>query len=75
MTCVICGNGDTKAGHATVTLTRRGTTVVVKRVPAQICENCGEEYVDDGTTLRLLSLAEEASPAAVEVTVREYVAA
>jgi hypothetical protein len=50
-------------------------TLVFKGVPAQVCENCGEEYVDEDTTARLLQVAEEAARAGVQVDVREYVAA
>ncbi len=75
MKCVICKNGETRSGKATVTLEREGTTLVIKGVPADICANCGEEYVDEGTTARLLKSAEEATRAGVQVDVREYAAA
>jgi YgiT-type zinc finger domain-containing protein len=75
MKCVICRNGDTRPGKATVTLERGGTTLVIKGVPAQICENCGEEYVDEAVTARLLKTAEDAVRAGVQVDVREYAAA
>ncbi|MBI3031634.1 MAG: type II toxin-antitoxin system MqsA family antitoxin [Candidatus Rokubacteria bacterium] len=54
MKCVICKHGETRPGRATLTFTRDGTTLVVKGVPADICANCGEEYVDEATTARLL---------------------
>jgi YgiT-type zinc finger domain-containing protein len=75
MTCVICKNGETRPGTATVTLEREGATVVIKRVPARVCKNCGEEYVDEGITARLLKTAEEAVRAGVQVDVRTYEAA
>jgi YgiT-type zinc finger domain-containing protein len=75
MKCVICKRGETKPGTSTLTLTRDGTTLVVKGVPAEVCANCGEAYVDEATTTRLLQTAEEAARAGVQVDVREYVAA
>ncbi|MEP6890316.1 MAG: type II toxin-antitoxin system MqsA family antitoxin [Nitrospirota bacterium] len=75
MTCVICKNGETRPGTATVTLEREGATVVIKGVPAQVCKNCGEEYVDEAITARLLKTAEEAVRAGVQVDVRTYGAA
>jgi len=75
MICVICKNGETRLGKATVTLEREGTTLVIKGVPAQVCANCGEEYVDEETTSRLLKTAEEAARAGVQVDVRQYAAA
>ena len=75
MKCVICRRGKTSPGHTTVTLTRETLTLVVKDVPAMVCENCGEEFVEGETTARLLEAAEEALKAGVQVEVRSYVAA
>ena len=75
MRCVICRNGQTRPGSATVTLERDRLTLVVKVVPAEICDVCGEEYVDAATTQRLLTLADEAARAGVQVDVRDFVAA
>ena len=74
MKCVICKGGDTQPGASTVTLERNGMTFVVKGVPARVCDNCGETYLDDTTTARLLELAEEAARSGVQVDIREYVA-
>jgi YgiT-type zinc finger domain-containing protein len=75
MKCVICKDGETRPGNATITLEREGTTLVIKGVPADVCANCGEEYVDETITARLLKTAEEAARSGVEVDVREYIAA
>lgn len=75
MICMICKHGETRSGTATVTLEREGTTLVIKGVPAQVCANCGEEYVDEDTTARLLRTAEEAVRTGVQVDVRQYAAA
>jgi hypothetical protein len=48
---------------------------VIKGVPARVCPNCGEEYVDEETTACLLKTAEEAARAGVQVEVRQYIAA
>lgn len=75
MKCVVCKQGETRRGTATVTLERDGMVLVFKKVPAEVCEVCGEEYVDEETTVRLLAAAEEAARAGVQVDIREYVAA
>lgn len=75
MKCVVCKQGETRRGTATVTLERDGMVLVFKKVPAEVCEVCGEEYVDEETTKRLLAAAEEAARAGVQVDIREYVAA
>ena len=72
MKCVICRQGETRPGRATVTLTRGTMTLVVKGVPASICDNCGEEYVEEDVTAALLDLVEASVREGVEVEVREY---
>lgn len=75
MRCAICRHGETQSGEVTVTLERGGMTLVIKSVPARVCQNCGEEYVDEHTAAELLQAAEEAARGGVQVEVREYVAA
>jgi YgiT-type zinc finger domain-containing protein len=65
MKCVICKQGETRSGTTTVTLEREGTVLVVRSVPAQVCQNCGEEYIDEDITATLLQQAEEAVRAGV----------
>lgn len=75
MKCVICKKGETSLGKTTVTLDRENSTIVIKHVPAQICRNCGEEYVDEKTAKHLLKTAEKAAQDGTLVDVREYIAA
>lgn len=75
MSCVICKHGETRTGAVTVTLERGDTTLVIKGVPARICENCGEAYLDEDTSAQLLEVAEKAVRAGIQVEIREYIAA
>ncbi len=75
MMCLICKQGETGPGTATVTLERESLTLVVKGVPARVCAVCGEEYLDAEVTARLLEAAEQAARTGVQVEVRQYVAA
>ena len=75
MRCVVCRNGETRAGRVTVTLEREGLVLVVKGVPGRVCKNCGEEYLEEAETARLLEAAEEAARAGIRVEVRDYEAA
>ncbi len=38
MKCVICRYGETAPGKVTVTLEQDGATVVIKEVPARVCQ-------------------------------------
>ncbi len=69
---MICKHGETKKGTATVTLEKGGSTIVFKEVPAHICDNCGEKYIDDSVTKELLKKAREIVENGVEVDIRKY---
>ena len=47
MKCVICKKASTKPRTTTVTFERGCLTMVVKCVPAQVCPNCGEAYINE----------------------------
>ena len=75
MKCSICNHGETLPGSVTVTLERGGMTLVFKDVPADVCDNCGEQYVSEATTRRLLEQANTAAESGVTVEVRSFAAA
>ncbi len=72
MKCVICKHGETSPGTATMTLEREQTTLVIKDVPARVCDNCGEAYFDGGTTDAMLAMLDRAVENGVQVEVRVY---
>jgi len=72
MKCVLCRCGETHSGYTTVTLERDGSVIVFKRVPAQVCSNCGEAYVDKSTSGDLLRTAEQEVRSGVQMAVREF---
>jgi YgiT-type zinc finger domain-containing protein len=75
MKCVICKHAETGLGTTTVTLERDGFTYVIKNVPAQVCPNCDEAYVDETVTGELLSSAEQMAHSGTMVDIRQYKAA
>ena len=74
MTCPICRNGTKEAGFITVTLERGSTILVFKNVPAQICDNCGEEFLSAENNRTLLRRAEEEIARGVEVELLQFAA-
>ena len=58
-----------------MTLERGETTIVFKYVPAEVCDDCGEAYLDAAPTRHLLHIVEEAARIGVQVDVRQYAAA
>ena len=75
MKCMICKHGKTKEGTTTVTLEKGSSTIVFKEVPAHICDNCGEKYIDASTTKELLNKARHIVKNGVEVDIRKYAVA
>lgn len=69
MKCVICRNGETQHGLVTVTLNRESTVIIIKDVPAQVCENCGEYYLSEEISNKILTRASAAAAAGSEVEI------
>jgi YgiT-type zinc finger domain-containing protein len=74
MKCVICQHGETKPGLVTVTLERDECIIVLKKVPAEICDNCGEYYLSDAVTEQVLEKAESAINNGAELEIIRYTA-
>lgn len=74
MRCGICGHRGTVAGTTTIPLERGDFLLVMRDVPAQICENCGEAFVDEKTTSQILAEANKLAESGAKVEVRSYAA-
>jgi len=74
MQCVICKTGKTTEGEVTVTLQRGEATVLIKAVPAQVCDNCGEYYLSDEVADQVLQQADQALANNVELDVSRFAA-
>ena len=72
MRCVICKYGETIKGTTTITLEKDNSTIVFKNVPANICDNCGEQYIDDKISKELLKKANELIKNGTQVDIREF---
>ena len=58
----------------TVTLERENSIVIIKQVPAEVCDNCGEYYLSDRITEEVLQRAETAVGNGAEVEILRYAA-
>jgi YgiT-type zinc finger domain-containing protein len=72
MKCVICKHGETRPGTASITLEREGTTIMIRDVPGEICDTCGEIYHSEEVTSILLKQAEQAYREGIDFEVRRY---
>jgi YgiT-type zinc finger domain-containing protein len=74
MICVICKTGQYKEGITTVVLTEGETAVIIKGVPAMICDQCGEYVLTSDVTRKVLAMAREARDKGTEVEIRRFAA-
>ena len=74
MKCMICKHGTTTEGLVTVTLNRAGTVVIVRDVPASVCRNCGEYYLDESVAAKVYAEADAAAARRTEVEILRYAA-
>ncbi len=57
--CPLCG-GERAPGKTTYTVDLGSGVIVVREVPAMVCTQCGEEWIDGATASRLEGIVEEA---------------
>ena len=69
--CPLCG-GNKMRGETTFTADLGSGVVVVRRVQATVCSQCGEEWIDDATARRLEQVANEARASHREVEVTAF---
>ena len=74
MKCVICKTGEVTGGKTTVVMHRNETSIIIKNVPADICQTCGEYYLSEEMTEQVLERAESASSKGAEVEILRFAA-
>lgn len=74
MRCGICKHGETAPGETTVVLERGESVIVVRGVPAEVCDTCDEAYVAEDVSAVVFRLAEAAVARGAEVEVLRYAA-
>lgn len=72
MQCTMCKKGETKGGKSTVTLTEGKFVIVFRNVPANVCRDCGEEYISEKSTKTLLETAKESLKRGTAVEVMDW---
>jgi len=71
MTCYMC-KGKTKELRKTYVATLEDCVIIIKNVPALVCEQCGEAYYTDEVAERLEQIVEKMRKFVEEVAVVEY---
>jgi len=74
MKCTTCKQGVTSIDQVAVMLERGDSVIVVKGVPAEVCQNCGEYFLSESDSAELLHRAEVAIRSGAELQVLRWVA-
>ena len=59
MTCLVCKHNRFKKGTTILPIERGKAILLITDIPARLCENCGETYLDEETAQGVQDLANE----------------
>ncbi len=59
MNCSICRNGICGNGFTEELFNKNGKLIILKNLPALICDNCGAKFFDETTSKLILSKLKE----------------
>ncbi len=71
--CPMCG-GQQSQGTTTLTVDKGSLLVVVRNVPAMVCDQCGEAWIMDSTAEDLEGIVSEAAAKSSQVKVIDMAA-
>lgn len=74
MICPICKNGKTHKGVTTLIFEREESTIIYKKVPADICDNCNESFLSEKISKEIINRVNEESKKGLEIEILQYVA-
>ena len=69
--CAVCG-GEVKGGIASLVFDKNNQVIVVREIPAFVCQKCGEEYFDDATTEEIEKLKGRARASLSDVSLLTF---
>lgn len=72
MRCAICKFGRVSPGVKTIMLNRAALTVIIKETPSNVCDSCGEGYMDAEVRADIRHILDQAEQDGVELLVRKY---
>jgi len=71
--CPLCG-GTLEPGSTTVTVDYESGVILLRHVPATVCDHCGEAWIDDAVSARLEGFVQEARNASRQVEIVDLAA-
>ena len=74
MICPICKNGKMEKGFTTFFFENEKSTIIIKKVPANVCDNCNESFILEEISKKVLEIVDNEVKKGVEVEVINYAA-
>ncbi|ADQ41724.1 hypothetical protein Calkr_2263 [Caldicellulosiruptor acetigenus I77R1B] len=71
MDCVLC-KSQLIHGEVNHIVDTESQIVIIKNVPAMICHQCGEYYLDNETAIKIEKLVDELLKNKTEITIANY---
>lgn len=71
MNCILC-KGDLIQGNVNHIVDLDGHIIIIKGVPANICKQCGEYFLENDIALKVEKIVEEAEKNKAEIFVLNY---
>lgn len=70
--CMFCKCDSVKASFTTHVVNYNGTIIVIKNVPCEECEQCGEKYYTDEVAEKIEKMVNLAKQMMQEIAVLDY---
>ena len=70
--CMFCKCDSVKSSLTTHVVNYNGTIIVIKNVPCEECEQCGEKYYTDEVAEKIEKLVDLAKQMMQEIAVLDY---
>ena len=70
--CIFCKCGSVKASFTTHVVNYNGEIIVIKNVPCEECEQCGEKYYTDEVAEKIEKMVNLAKQMMQEIAVLDY---
>lgn len=70
--CMYCKSRTTVPSHTAHVVNYKGSIIIIKNVPCEECEQCGEKYYSNEVAVQIESLVNMAKQPMQEIAITDY---
>ena len=74
MNCPLCRNGRFTDGKTTMTVEKGDAILVVRDIPARVCDNCGDGFIRESIGRKVSQLVQDELRKGVQMEVLNFAA-